>query len=72
MKYGIAVTTIFDGKFVDDYYQHFQKYGGLDQVAFYIIDDLATPEKSRILPSPGPAMVLFRPEGTGGFPQAFF
>ena len=47
MKYGIAVTTIFDGKFVDDYYQHFQKYGGLDQVAFYIIDDLATPPECR-------------------------
>lgn len=43
MKYGIVVTTIFDGAFLDAYFDHFQKTGTLDQVAFYVVGDLSTP-----------------------------
>jgi len=47
MNYGIVVTTIFDGKFVDDYYRHFQEQGVLDQVAFSVVGDLSTPAECR-------------------------
>src|ERR1019366_1889263 len=47
MKYGIVVTTIFDGLFVNDYYRHFQEHGALDQVAFYVVGDLSTPPECR-------------------------
>ena len=47
MKYGIVVTTIFDGMFVDDYYRHFQEHGVLDQVAMYVVGDLSTPAGCR-------------------------
>jgi hypothetical protein len=47
MKFGIVVTTIFDGTFVDDYYRHFQENGVLDQTAFYVVGDLSTPPECR-------------------------
>jgi hypothetical protein len=47
MKYGIVVTTIFDGSFLDDYHRHFQERGVLDQVAFYVVGDLSTPRECR-------------------------
>jgi hypothetical protein len=47
MKYGIVVTTIFDGSFLEDYYRHFQAHGVLEQFAFYVVGDLSTPELCR-------------------------
>lgn len=47
MKYGIVVTTIFDGAFLEEYYRHFQAHGVLDQLAFYVVGDLSTPELCR-------------------------
>src|SRR5437764_15475769 len=38
-KLGIVVTTIFDGSFLTDYFRHFEKFGQLDRVNFYVIGD---------------------------------
>lgn len=42
--FGIVVTTIYDGAFLDAYYEHFQRRGRLDDVRFYVVGDLTTPE----------------------------
>jgi hypothetical protein len=47
MQYGIVVTTIYGGEFLDEYYQHFQSRGELDQVRFYVVGDLNTPPACR-------------------------
>jgi Reversibly glycosylated polypeptide len=47
MQYGIVVTTIYGGEFLDEYYQHFQSRGELEQVRFYVIGDLNTPPECR-------------------------
>ena len=47
MKFGIVVTTIYDGTFIHDYYKHFQACGDLDKVNFYVVGDLSTPEGCR-------------------------
>jgi hypothetical protein len=44
MKFGIVVTSIYDGSFIDEYYDHFIKYGGLETVNFYVVGDLSTPK----------------------------
>lgn len=41
--YGIVVTTIYSGKFLEEYYYHFKTRGELEQVRFYIVGDLNTP-----------------------------
>lgn len=43
--FGIVVTTIHDGSFLDEYFDHFQQYGYLDRVSFYVVGDLSTPEE---------------------------
>ncbi|NET85500.1 MAG: hypothetical protein F6J94_27450 [Moorea sp. SIO1F2] len=47
MKFGIVVTTIYDGNFIHDYYKHFVMHGGLENVNFYVVGDLSTPEVCR-------------------------
>ena len=41
--FGIVVTTIYEGDFLDAYYEHFKQFGQLEQVRFYIVGDLSTP-----------------------------
>ncbi len=41
--FGIVVTTIYDGAFLDAYYEHFRQRGRLDDARFYIVGDLTTP-----------------------------
>lgn len=43
MRYGIVVTTIHDGAFIHEYYNHFSVHGGMDSVRFYIVGDVNTP-----------------------------
>lgn len=43
--FGIVVTTIYDGAFLDAYYQHFQERNQLEQVRFYVVGDLSTPSQ---------------------------
>ncbi len=43
MKFGIVVTTIYDGSFIHDYYEHFQACDDLEKVNFYVVGDLSTP-----------------------------
>src|SRR5205823_5479084 len=40
-------TTIFDGSFLTDYFRHFEKFGQLDRVNFYVIGDLSTTASCR-------------------------
>jgi hypothetical protein len=47
MKFGIVVTTIYEGDFIDEYYTHFRASGDLEKVNFYVIGDLSTPPKCR-------------------------
>lgn len=47
MRYGIVVTTIYDGAFLDEYYEHFNHLNQLDQVNFYIVGDLSTPAECK-------------------------
>jgi hypothetical protein len=47
MKFGIVVTTIYDGSFINDYYNHFQACGDLEKVNFYVVGDLSTPASCR-------------------------
>ncbi|OYT71057.1 MAG: hypothetical protein CFK52_09035 [Chloracidobacterium sp. CP2_5A] len=42
--FGIVVTTIYDGAFIDAYYEHFQQRGRLEEARFYVVGDLTTPE----------------------------
>ncbi len=44
MKFGIVVTTIYDGSFIQAYYDHLSALGQVEQVNFYVIGDLSTPE----------------------------
>jgi len=32
--FGIVVTTIYDGAFIDAYYEHFERYGRTTEVRF--------------------------------------
>ncbi|QIZ72494.1 hypothetical protein [Oxynema aestuarii] len=45
--YGIVVTSIYDGAFLDEYYSHFKDRGHLDCVRFYVVGDLSTPPACR-------------------------
>ncbi|MEQ9486507.1 hypothetical protein [Coleofasciculus sp. F4-SAH-05] len=45
--YGIVVTTIHDGKFIDEYYEHFKNNDNLECVRFYVVGDLSTPPACR-------------------------
>jgi hypothetical protein len=47
MKFGIVVTSIYDGKFIDEYYRHFEASGELDSVRFYVVGDISTPPECR-------------------------
>jgi hypothetical protein len=42
--FGIVVTTIYDGAFIDAYHEHFERYGRTAEVRFYVVGDLTTPE----------------------------
>lgn len=46
-RFGIVVTTIFDGAFLDEYAAHFHAHDALDQVTFYVVGDLNTPPACR-------------------------
>lgn len=46
-NYGIVVTTIYDGSFLDEYYEHFYSRGDIEKVRFYIVGDLSTPSTCR-------------------------
>ncbi|MFQ3580727.1 MAG: hypothetical protein SNJ67_04890 [Chloracidobacterium sp.] len=41
--FGIVVTTIYDGAFIDAYYEHFDRHGRLEDARFYVVGDLTTP-----------------------------
>jgi hypothetical protein len=43
MIYGIVVTTIYQGAFIQSYYEHFAPRGEAERVRFYVVGDLATP-----------------------------
>jgi hypothetical protein len=47
MQYGIVVTTIYSGEFLDEYFHHFKVRGELESVRFYIVGDLSTPPECR-------------------------
>ncbi|MEH2110219.1 hypothetical protein [Nostoc sp.] len=47
MKFGIVVTTIYGGEFINEYYDHLLTNGVLDQVNFYVEGDLSTPASCR-------------------------
>ncbi len=48
MKFGIVVTTIYGGDFINEYYNHFVAYGNdLEKVHFYVVGDLSTPASCR-------------------------
>jgi hypothetical protein len=47
MKFGIVVTTIYEGDFIDDYYAHFKANGDLEKVNFYVVGDISTPPECR-------------------------
>ena len=47
MKVGIVVTSIYDGAFLEAYYEHFQRYQVLDHIQFYVVGDIATPPSCR-------------------------
>lgn len=47
MKFGIVLTTIYEGNFIDEYYAHFEANGDLEEVAFYVVGDLSTPSVCR-------------------------
>jgi len=47
MQFGIVVTTIYDGDFLDAYYAHFKARNELEQVRLYIVGDLSTPSLCR-------------------------
>ncbi|NEN94434.1 MAG: hypothetical protein F6K50_02500 [Moorea sp. SIO3I7] len=47
MIFGIVVTTIYSGNFLDEYFEHFKARNQLDQVRFYIVGDLSTPPECR-------------------------
>ncbi|MEM9446962.1 MAG: hypothetical protein AAGA75_00330 [Cyanobacteria bacterium P01_E01_bin.6] len=47
MIYGIVVTTIYSGEFLDDYFEHFNTRHQLDQVRFYVVGDISTPPECR-------------------------
>ena len=42
--FGIVVTTIYAGDFLDAYYEHFKQHDQLEQIRFYVVGDLSTPE----------------------------
>ncbi len=43
MIFGIVVTTIYDGGFLDEYFNYFKGINQLEQVRFYVVGDLSTP-----------------------------
>jgi len=45
--FGIVLTTIYDGGFLQDYRKHLEEHNQLDQVRFYVVADLRTPETCR-------------------------
>jgi hypothetical protein len=48
MKFGIVVTTIYGGDFINEYYDHFVANGNdLEKVHFYVVGDLSTPASCR-------------------------
>lgn len=47
MKFGIVVTTIYSGDFINEYYDHFLNSGDLEKVHFYVVGDLSTPASCR-------------------------
>jgi hypothetical protein len=47
MVFGIVVTTIFDGAFLEAYYDHFARCGVLKDVRFCVVGDLSTPPVCR-------------------------
>jgi hypothetical protein len=47
MKFGIVVTTIYDGQFIHEYYNHFLACGDLEKVHFYVVGDHGTPPSCR-------------------------
>ncbi|MBE9100642.1 hypothetical protein [Vacuolonema iberomarrocanum] len=47
MKFGIVVTTIYDGKFLDEYFTHFKTHNNLENVWFYVVGDYSTPAACR-------------------------
>jgi hypothetical protein len=46
-RFGIVATTVYDGGFVDAYFDHFASLGCLEQVRFYVVGDLTTPASCR-------------------------
>jgi hypothetical protein len=47
MKFGIVVTTIYDGEFLDEYFTHFEARNELENVRFYVVGDYGTPAACR-------------------------
>ena len=47
MIYGIVVTTIYGGEFLDEYFEHFNMRHQVDQVRFYVVGDVSTPPECR-------------------------
>ena len=75
MKFGIVVTTIYHGEFIDAYYDHFSKNGNLEDVNFYVIGDLSTPkicqEKVEKYTAQGLPWYFFDPESQEKFLAPF-
>lgn len=47
MKFGIVVTTIYDGSFLDEYFAHFLTHNELENMQFYVVGDYGTPATCR-------------------------
>lgn len=47
MKLGIVVTTIYSGDFINEYYDHFLSCGDIENVHFYVVGDISTPDNCR-------------------------
>ncbi|HBE20260.1 MAG TPA: hypothetical protein DEG17_07885 [Cyanobacteria bacterium UBA11149] len=47
MKFGVVVTTIYNGDFINEYYDHFLACGDLENVHLYVVGDLSTPDTCR-------------------------
>ncbi|MBE9127555.1 MULTISPECIES: hypothetical protein [unclassified Coleofasciculus] len=47
MRFGIVVTTIYGGDFINEYYNHFLACSDVEQIHFYVVGDLSTPDGCR-------------------------
>jgi len=47
MKFGIVVTTIFEGAFLEAFYEQLRNELAPEKIRFYVVGDLSTPEACR-------------------------